>query len=481
MKQRTVITDEDNSYHIPTTHKIKVHIRVRPENERELKTRRVVEVIDDQMLLFDPMVDDGYTYHGKRYKEIGKRMNKDLTFNFDTVFDETSSNVKVYEKVIKDFIPSLIDGFNCTVFAYGPTGSGKTYTMLGNEGDPGVTFYTAMEIFHLIQSRPNDEQYEVSVCYFEIYNEKVNDLLSASNQPLKVVDNMGGGVNILGISVCPVRDADELIDRLEMGNKNRSQQATDANKNSSRSHAVFQIFLKRKKCAKGKQIIQQDIKMCLVDLAGSERASIAYKENRSKSLQREGGNINKSLLALGNCINALAGKSRKGGSVYIPYRSSVLTRILSDSLGGNCRTAMIATISPSALSYDDTHNTLTYANRTKGINLIPKRRSMVIGIQPRHQTLALDALTQINTEQAEKIILLEAEIARLHRQPLQTISSDMSSIDILNSYSHALEKLFCERLELRRKLLECESELRKIEVSLPIYGFIDLSSLELFP
>lgn len=344
--------------------------------------------------------------------------------------------------------------------------------MLGYNGDPGIIYYTAMEIFHLIESRPCDEEYEIGACYFEIYNEKVHDLLSSTSHPLKVVDNMGGGVNILGMTLRTMHSADDMIDTLQEGNSHRAQQATDVNKNSSRSHAVFQVFIKKKKCIKGKQIITQETKMCLVDLAGSERASLAYKENRSKSLQREGGNINKSLLALGNCINALAVKSRKGGAVYIPYRSSVLTRILSDSLGGNCRTAMIATISPSSLSYDDTHNTLTYAHRTKGINLVPKRRSMIVGIQPRHQTLAIEALTQQNTELAEKNILLEAELARLKRQPLHPISSSMSSLDVLNSYKNALETLFAERLELRRKLLNCESELRKIEVSYNLFFLI---------
>lgn len=106
--------DEDGSQD-SSIHKIQVHIRVRPENEKESKAQRIVDVIDDQMLLFDPLTDDGYTYHGKKYKEIGKKANKDLTFNFDTVFDETTSNMQVYERVIKSFVPSLVDGYNCTV------------------------------------------------------------------------------------------------------------------------------------------------------------------------------------------------------------------------------------------------------------------------------------------------------------------------------------------------------------------------------
>uniref|UniRef100_T1KU84 Kinesin motor domain-containing protein n=1 Tax=Tetranychus urticae TaxID=32264 RepID=T1KU84_TETUR len=463
-KLKSVVRDDDDDV---GPKNIQVYIRVRPESAKELNSRKVVALVDDQSLIFDPPNDP---YQSKKYKEIGKKSNKDLVFSFDGVFDEHTTNIQIYERAVKSFAQSLLDGFNCTIFAYGPTGSGKTYTMLGYNGEPGVMFYTAMELFHIIESKPSEEKFEVSASYFEIYNEKIYDLLTPSSQTLKVVDNTEGGVNILGLTVKPVRNADELIETLETGNQYRAQQATDANQTSSRSHAVFQLFLCKKKCSKGNNMIQQETKMCLVDLAGSERASIAYKEKRSKVLHREGGNINKSLLALGNCINALAAKCRKGRKLHISYRNSVLTRILSDSLGGNCRTAMIATVSPSSLSYDDTHNTLTYANRTKGINLALKRRSFLVG-EPREQSLAMETLRQENIALAEKNIalvekniMLENEILRLKRMPANPISSDMSSIEILNSFKNILDNLFSCRLELRRKLLECESEMKKIEL-----------------
>ncbi|XP_015794202.2 kinesin-like protein KIF18B, partial [Tetranychus urticae] len=403
-KLKSVVRDDDDV----GPKNIQVYIRVRPESAKELNSRKVVALVDDQSLIFDPPNDP---YQSKKYKEIGKKSSKDLVFSFDGVFDEHTTNIQIYERAVKSFVQSLLDGFNCTIFAYGPTGSGKTYTMLGYNGEPGVMFYTAMELFHIIETKPSEEKFEVSASYFEIYNEKIYDLLTPSSQTLKVVDNMEGGVNILGLTVKSVRNADEMIETLETGNHYRAQQATDANQTSSRSHVVFQLFLRKKKCSKGNKMIQQETKMCLVDLAGSERASIAYKEKRSKVLHREGGNINKSLLALGNCINALAEKCRKGRKLHIPYRSSVLTRILSDSLGGNCRTAMIATVSPSSLSYDDTQNTLTYANRAKGINLALKRRSFLVG----EQSLAMETLRQENIALAEKNIMLENEVLRLKR------------------------------------------------------------------
>lgn len=483
-KQRIESTVDEDDSNERKVNKIRVYIRVRPENEREHTSRRVVEVIDDRLLIFDPREDDGYTYRGVKYKEIGKKANKDLTFTFASVFDDKSSNLKVYERAIKNFIPSLLDGFNCTVFAYGATGSGKTYTMLGSGGDPGVIYFAVMELFHNLEMRPSNEKYEVYISYFEIYNEKVMDLIGYDSKPLKVFDDEKGGVTIADLTVKTVKDADQLIAELEVGNLKRAQQATDANAMSSRSHAVFQLNIRKQKCSNGKQIIKQESKMCLVDLAGSERASVAYKENRSKSLQREGGNINKSLLALGNCINALANQTKnryhKNSKTYIPYRSSVLTRILADSLGGNCKTAMIATVSPSSFSYDDTHNTLTYANRTQGINLYVKRKSYTINVQPRYHSLAIEALQHQNTELAEKVILLQAELAKLQRMPLNPISSQMSSIDILNSYKNSIDKLLNERLDLRKRLLESESNLKKIEVKCLIYSIQVKPQLHIF-
>ncbi|RWS31043.1 kinesin-like protein KIF18A [Leptotrombidium deliense] len=451
--------------------RIRVFVRIRPESEKETNSLNVIDVIDSQMLVFDPLIENqDFVYHGKRYKEIGKRANKNATFFFDRVFDQNSSNIEVYEAVTKRFITSLLDGFNCTVFAYGATGSGKTHTMLGSIEDPGVIFFTSTELFKSIDEK-TDEQLEVSVSYFEVYNEVVYDLLSpVRNKPLSVRDDPQRGVVVANLSVHHPRDAHHLIEMLESGNSQRCQQATDANEQSSRSHAIFQISLKKQDFSSSQQRCIQLSKMSLIDLAGSERASVAYKANRSKSLQREGGNINKSLLALGNCINALTNHDPKKGNKYIPYRSSKLTLLLKDSLGGNCQTAMIATVSPSNLSFDDSYNTLSYAHRAKGIQLNVKRQTVAVGIQPRHYTQALESLEQKNKDLETENQMLLAEIARLQKQmkslPDNPVSDQKGSVDILNSCKNTLDRFFEERISLRRELMECESNTRKIDLRL---------------
>lgn len=452
--------------------RMKVHVRVRPLNAREqIGDRKVViDVVDEQMMVFDPKVDDQeYYYHGRKYKEIGSKPNKNLQFVFDRVFDEDNTNLQVYEETTKSFVDSLLNGFNCTVFAYGATGSGKTYTMLGSSDDPGVIYYTAMHLFQKIQEN-QDEHLEVSVSYLEIYNENVYDLLRPSNpkKTLIVCEDSQKGVVVRNLSTHKPRDANEILDLLSAGNRNRTQHPTDANAESSRSHAIFQIILKKQGFNSNEMSVQLS-KMSLIDLAGSERATVANRSKRTKVLHREGGNINKSLLVLGNCITALSNKNPRQKNSYIPYRGSKLTFLLRDSLGGNCQTAMIATVSPSSIHYEETHNTLVYADRAKGIQLNLKRNSFSVDIQPRHYNALIDDLNKKNIEQSEQIILLQAEVQKLRNQlekaPIQPIKASNSSIELLNSVKNALELLFEERLELRRQLMECESNLKKIDVS----------------
>ena len=193
----------------------------------------------------------------------------------------------------------------------------------------------------------------MGVTYLEIYNENVQDLLHKSG-PLHLRDDGRHGVIIAGLKIITIHSAEELLTLLAKGNKNRTQHPTDANEESSRSHAVFQVYINITNKLDG-QVRQ--VKLSMIDLAGSERASATgCKGARFK----EGANINKSLLALGNCINNLA-----DGAKHITYRDSKLTRLLKDSLGGNCQTVMIANIAPSSFSYEDTYNTLRYANRAK--------------------------------------------------------------------------------------------------------------------
>uniref|UniRef100_A0A674JTF0 Kinesin-like protein n=1 Tax=Terrapene triunguis TaxID=2587831 RepID=A0A674JTF0_9SAUR len=345
---------------------VAVVVRVRPQTQQEQEGSRhaVVQVIDDSMLVFDPEEPClSGVFTGFRGHDAPKRKGKDLKFVFDQVFGESATQEEVFQHTTKEILDGVLNGYNCSVFAYGATGAGKTYTMLGSEKSPGIMYLTMVELYKRIEARKEEKSCEVLISYQEVYNEQIHDLLEPKG-PLAIREDPEKGVVVQGLSFHQPKSAEQLLEMLASGNRNRTQHPTDANATSSRSHAVFQIYVKQQDRVVG---ITQDLqvaKMSLIDLAGSERASAT---NTKGERLREGANINRSLLALINVINALAdAKSRKS---HIPYRDSKLTRLLKDSLGGNCRTIMIAAISPSALAYEDTYNTLKYANRAKEIKL----------------------------------------------------------------------------------------------------------------
>ncbi|XP_053870431.1 kinesin-like protein KIF18B [Malaclemys terrapin pileata] len=345
---------------------VAVVVRVRPQTQQEQEGGRhaVVQVIDDSMLVFDPEEPClSGVFTGFRGHDAPRRKGKDLKFVFDQVFGESATQEEVFQHTTKEILDGVLNGYNCSVFAYGATGAGKTYTMLGSEKSPGIMYLTMVELYKRIEARKEEKSCEVLISYQEVYNEQIHDLLEPKG-PLAIREDPEKGVVVQGLSFHQPKSAEQLLEMLASGNRNRTQHPTDANATSSRSHAVFQIYVKQQDRVVG---ITQDLqvaKMSLIDLAGSERASTT---NTKGERLREGANINRSLLALINVINALAdAKSRKS---HIPYRDSKLTRLLKDSLGGNCRTIMIAAISPSALAYEDTYNTLKYANRAKEIKL----------------------------------------------------------------------------------------------------------------
>ncbi|XP_056399245.1 kinesin-like protein KIF18B [Hyla sarda] len=345
---------------------VSVVVRVRPPNSREQEGNQysVVQVMDHNILIFDPdEPDTSGVFSNLRAHEGTKRKGKDLKFIFDQVFGEQSSQQDVFEHTTKQILDGVLNGYNCSVFAYGATGAGKTHTMLGSEADPGVMYLTMVELYQRIEAIKEEKSCEVLVSYLEVYNEQIQDLLEPKGS-LAIREDPQKGVVVQGLSFHQPKSAKQLLQMLANGNLNRTQHPTDANATSSRSHAVFQIYVKQQDRTAS---ISQDIrmaKMSLIDLAGSERAS---STNAKGERLREGANINRSLLALINVINALADAKNK--KAHIPYRDSKLTRLLKDSIGGNCRTVMIAAISPSCLSYDDTYNTLKYANRAKEIKL----------------------------------------------------------------------------------------------------------------
>lgn len=229
--------------------------------------------------------------------------------------------------------------------------------MMGSSQNPGVIPNTLKEVYNTIDSLSSVSDITVRVSYIEVYNEVIRDLLSEKDTALELREEPGKGAILHGVEELPVQKRSEILAMFKVGNRNRMKEPTMANEVSSRSHAIFLMHITNQKTG-GKQITSA--KLSMIDLAGSERA--AYTTNKGLRM-REGANINKSLLALGNCINALS----KGNKGYVPFRNSKLTRLLKDSLSGNCRTVMIANVSPGVSSYEDTLNTLKYANRAKDI------------------------------------------------------------------------------------------------------------------
>ena len=283
------------------------------------------------------------------------------------------------------------------------TGCGKTHTISGTESDPGIIYLTMADLFQQLEDRKDDYNAEVVVTFLEIYNEEIRDLLADSSAPtprggLQIREDKS--VKVIGLTELRPKTAEEVRDIVLMGNSRRTQSPTHANETSSRSHAVLQVHVTQsprtaslsEECFMGT--------LSIIDLAGSERA--AATTNMGQRMV-EGANINKSLLALGNCINALC---ESGGAIrHVPYRNSKLTRLLKFSLGGNCKTVMIVCVAPTSLHFDDTHNTLIYAERATKIKTRVVTRN-VVNVD-RHVGRYVEAINRLNAEVAE----LKAKLA----------------------------------------------------------------------
>ncbi|XVE61822.1 hypothetical protein DITRI_Ditri06bG0070100 [Diplodiscus trichospermus] len=304
----------------------------------------------------------------------------DRVFTFDKVFGPKAQQRTIYDQAITPIVNEVLDGFNCTVFAYGQTGTGKTYTMEGgmrNKGgdlpaEAGVIPRAVRQIFDTLEAQNAD--YSMKVTFLELYNEEITDLLAPEEspryaedkqrKPISLMEDGKGCVVVRGLEEEAVYSANEIYSLLERGAAKRRTADTLLNKRSSRSHSVFSITVHIKESTVGDEELIKCGKLNLVDLAGSENIS---RSGAREGRAREAGEINKSLLTLGRVINALVEHS-----AHIPYRDSKLTRLLRDSLGGKTKTCIIATISPSANSLEETLSTLDYAYRAKNIKNRPE-------------------------------------------------------------------------------------------------------------
>ncbi|XP_072442195.1 kinesin-like protein KIF1B isoform X21 [Chiloscyllium punctatum] len=349
---------------------VKVAVRVRPFNSRESgkDSKCIIQMQGSSTSIINP----------KNPKESPKTFSFDYSYWSHTSAEDPAfaSQHQVYNDIGKEMLQHSFEGYNVCIFAYGQTGAGKSYTMMGKQDKDhqGIIPQLCEELFEKINDNSNsDVSYSVEVSYMEIYCERVRDLLNPKTKGnLRVREHPLLGPYVEDLSKLAVTSYTDIADLMDAGNKARTVAATNMNETSSRSHAVFTIvFTQKKHDAETDLCTEKVSKISLVDLAGSERAdSTGAKGTRLK----EGANINKSLTTLGKVISALAevdnapSKSKKKKkSDFIPYRDSVLTWLLRENLGGNSRTAMVAALSPADINYDETLSTLRYADRAKQI------------------------------------------------------------------------------------------------------------------
>ncbi|KEP54959.1 kinesin motor domain protein [Rhizoctonia solani 123E] len=360
--------------------------------------RRVVVPCDDRSLTFDPPDEEASKVYETKGYFPGRKPFKDQLYIFDRVFDQDAQQIDVFEGTTKKLLDGILDGFNATVFAYGATGCGKTHTISGTDTDPGIIYLTMNELFQRIKEIESEQIVQVSVTFLEIYNEDIRDLLAepgsyAPRGGLSLREDKSNRVIVTGLVSHTPTTAEEVKLLVLDGNTRRTQSPTHANQTSSRSHAVLQINVTQSPRTASTTECQTSATLSIIDLAGSERAS-ATRNMGERML--EGANINKSLLALGNCINALCATG--GRTRHVPYRNSKLTRLLKFSLGGNCRTVMIVCVAPTSAHYEDTQNTLKYANRAKEIKTKVSRNFLNVD---RHVAQYVEAISRLNDEVAE--------------------------------------------------------------------------------
>uniref|UniRef100_A0A8B9U475 Kinesin-like protein n=2 Tax=Neognathae TaxID=8825 RepID=A0A8B9U475_9AVES len=336
-------------------HRICVCVRKRPLNKKET-------LMKDLDVITIPSKDVVMVHEPKQKVDLTRYL-ENQTFRFDYAFDDTAPNEMVYRFTARPLVETIFERGMATCFAYGQTGSGKTHTMGGDfsgknqDCSKGIYALAARDVF-LMLKKPNYKKLELQVyaTFFEIYSGKVFDLLNRKTK-LRVLEDGKQQVQVVGLQEREVKCVEDVLKLIEIGNSCRTSGQTSANAHSSRSHAVFQIILRRKGKLHGK--------FSLIDLAGNERGADTSSADRQTRL--EGAEINKSLLALKECIRAL-GRNKP----HTPFRASKLTQVLRDSfIGENSRTCMIATISPGMASCENTLNTLRYANRVKEFGISP--------------------------------------------------------------------------------------------------------------
>ncbi|XP_064422730.1 kinesin family member 4 [Latimeria chalumnae] len=394
-------------------------------------------------------------------------VGNERTFTYDYVFDPCTEQEEVFNTAVTPLIAGIFKGYNATVLAYGQTGSGKTFSMGGTytaeqEDEPtvGVIPRVIAMLFREVEQR-KDFEFLLKVSYLEVYNEEILDLLHSSrdkSSQINIREDPKEGIKIVGLTERDVACAVDMVQCLEQGNNARTVASTAMNSQSSRSHAIFTVVIEQRK--KGDKNDRFCSKLHLVDLAGSERQK---KTKAEGDRLKEGININRGLLALGNVISALGEEGKKGG--FVPYRDSKLTRLLQDSLGGNSHTLMIACVSPADSNMEETLNTLRYADRARKIKNKP-----IVNVDP--QAAELQQLKQ--QVQELQVLLLQARGGALPEtvgmEPSDNLQSLMEKNQTLkvqnNKLTWELSEAAGQTAQMLEKIIVTEQEKEKLHTKL---------------
>lgn len=439
--------------------------------------RQILDVVDDKMLIFDPPESNPLNVIQRQaFGILGLNTRiREHRFVFDRLFDQATTQEEVYRGTTQPLLDLILDGYNATVFAYGATGCGKTHTISGLPHDPGVIFLTMQELYQRIDDLRDTKVFEVTLSFLEIYNETICDLLCPTTSPKKLVlrEDATNKISVTNLSAHAPKNVDDVMNLIMVGNGNRTTSATDANATLSRSHAVLQINVVQRDRTADVSQEHTFATLSIIDLAGLERA--AATKNRGARLI-EGANINRLLLALGNCINALCDPRRRN---HVPYRDLKLTRLLKFLLGGNCKTVMIVCVLPLSQHYDETLNTLKYANRAKEIKTKLHRNRHNLD---RHVGLYLKMITEQKAEiddlRARELEVVLAAITKTTRQQAQALEAVMEAIE---SLSRSVDGLVADKwkkyyLLAKRKLII----LQKVNVDALILAILQHTNADAF-
>jgi len=459
----------------------KVVVRVRPPVQRELESDHFIsttQVNPDSKRIsiyeyFNAECIDAE--NAAEYLE-DPNMHTVHNFTFDRVYSDQSTQAEVYEGTAQPAVTSVLKGYNATILAYGQTGTGKTFTMDGfkfGTQDPqrGIIPRSMEDIFRYIENVSNSKTtFMVRVSYLQIYNEQISDLLRTDRSNLHIREDKKKGVFVEGLSEWPVRSPNDTYGLIQKGTLARATAATRMNDMSSRSHAVFIIIVEQMTIVEDENTGEEHKeirvgKLNLVDLAGSERVRVTGATG--KRLE-ECKKINQSLSALGNVISALA--DQKQGKTHIPYRDAKITRLLEDSLGGNCITTMMAMISPSVDSFGESLSTLKFANRAKNIKNDP-----IINEDLDQKALLRKYETELKTlrgelEERSKTLIDKKKVTQLEEDKRRAEQDKVAAFEALEVRSREFLQMRDEKKKLEEKIANMNSQMivggRKVEETL---------------